>query len=462
MFLNFKMKRIVSILILSVPLLCAAQDNVVSRMIGNYRMGKKDSLANWTIHAQVTAIYEYHPSFRADYSGVNSLSSNANGAFSLTTTIFLGRKLWKGAAVYVNPELAGGQGLSGAHGIAGFPNGDIYRVGNPIPTPFFARVYLQQIIALGHSEYDVQTSDKNQLAGKIPTSRIVLSLGKFGISDFFDGNSYSHDARSQFMNWSLMASGSWDFPADVRGYTYGFVAEFIKPLWAIRAAFVTEPTIANGAELDLHVNKANSETLEAQKKWNVKGHPGVIRATGFMAFTKAPKYTDATAALIKGDSTLEKIIAGTEEGYTYGSIKYGFGVNAEQELTNYLGVFVRGNWSDGHTATWAFTEIDNNVQAGMNMTGKLWKRPMDNWGVALTTNGLSKEHEQYLEAGGHGFIIGDGKLNYGRETVIETYYKVQLVSFIAISPDYQFVIYPGYNKDRGPVHVVGVRVHFDI
>jgi high affinity Mn2+ porin len=434
----------------------------LSRLIGNDRLGKKDSVANWTLHAQLTAIYNYHPSFHAPYSVINSMGSSAAGDLSLTTTIFLGRKLWQGAAVYVNPEVTGGQGLSGVHGIAGFPNGDIYRVGNPIPTPFFARIYLQQVIALGHSDDDVQASDKNQLAGKTPASKIILTIGKFGISDFFDGNSYSHDARSQFMNWSLMASGSWDFPADVRGYTYGFVAELVKPLWAIRTAFVTEPTIANGAQLDLHVAKANSKTLEGEKRWHVKGYLGVIRATGFLAFTKAPKYTDATAALLKGDSTLEKIIMGTEEGYTYGSIKYGFGINVEQALTDYLGVFMRGNWSDGHTATWAFTEIDNNVQVGMNMVGKLWQRPIDNWGVAITTNGISKQHQEYLEAGGYGFLIGDGKLNYAREVALEIYYKLQIASFIAVSPDYQFIANPGYNKDRGPIHIIGLRVHFDI
>ena len=461
------MRVIVTIFILSLPLFSSAQDKpaqdkVVSRLIGNDRLGKKDSVANWTIHAQLTAIYQYHPAFHADYSGINSLSSTAQGALSLTTTIFLGRKLWKGAAIYCNPELAGGQGLSGTHGMAGFANGDIYRVGNPMPTPFIARAYIQQVIALGHSAYDVQSSDNNKLAGRTPTSKVVLTLGKFGISDFFDANTYSHDTRSQFMNWSLMANGSWDFPADTRGYTYGFVAELDKPLWAIRAAFVTEPTIANGSQLDLHVGKANSETIEGEKRWAVKEHPGVVRVTGFLAFTRAPKYTDATAELVKGDSTLEKIIAGTQEGYTYGSIKYGFGVNMEQELTDYLGIFARGNWSDGHTATWAFTEIDNNVQLGMNMKGKLWKRPTDNWGVAITTNGISKEHQAYLEAGGHGFIIGDGNLNYARESVIETYYRAQIASFLSLSLDYQLAINPAYNKDRGPVNILSVRVHFDI
>lgn len=456
------MRVIFAILILSFPVWVNAQTPVVSRLIGNDRLGKKDSVANWTLHAQLTAVYQYHPAFRSAYSGINSMNSNAEGALSLTTTIFAGRKLWKGAAVYVNPELAGGSGLSHTEGMAGFPNGEIYRVGNPTPTPFIARAYLQQIIAFKHSDSDVQESDRNQLAGKIPASRLVISLGKFGISDFFDANTYSHDARSQFLNWSLMASGAWDFPADVRGYTYGLVVEFIKPMWAIRAAVVAEPKVANGAVLDYHIDKANSETIEGEKRWKVIGHLGVIRATGYLSLTKAPKYRDATTAMINGDSSLEKIIAGSLEGTSYGGVKYGFGVNAEQELTDYLGVFFRANWNDGHTATWAFTEIDNNLQLGMNMKGKLWKRPTDNWGVAIVTNGISKDHRDYLRAGGHGFIVGDGGLNYARENILETYYRAQIASFLSITLDYQFAINPGYNKDRGPVHIIGARIHFDI
>jgi hypothetical protein len=330
------------------------------------------------------------------------------------------------------------------------------------PTPFIARGYLQQVIALGHTDYDVQKSDKNQLGGKTPVSKFVITLGKFGISDFFDQNTYSHDARSQFLNWSLMASGAWDFPADTRGYTYGLVLELVKPLWAIRAATVLEPSLANGLEMDYRYNKANSETLEGTKNWRVKKHPGAIRATGFISLTKAPKYTDAAAALIAGDSTLEKVISGQIEGSSYGGIKYGFGINAEQEMTDYLGLFMRANWSDGRTANWAFTEIDNSISLGMSMKGQLWKRPTDVWGVAIVSNGISKEHQDYLAAGGHGFIIGDGKLNYARENIVETYYRAQVASFMSISVDYQFALHPAYNKDRGPIHIIGLRVHFDI
>ena len=456
------MKKIF-VLLSVVFLLCSdIHAQVISRLIGNERLGKKDSVANWTIHGQLTAIYQYHPAFHAAYSGANSMSTNAEGAMSLTSTIFLGRKLWKGAVIFVNPELAGGMGLSRTTGMAGFPNGEIYRVGNPTPTPFLARAYFQQTIALKGAKDEFQSSDINQLAGKLPDRRIILRAGKFCISDLFDHNTYNHDARSQFMNWSLMAHGAWDFPADVRGYTVGAVFEIIMPGWELRAAAVTVPSIANGSAYDWHLDKANSETIEGEKKWKVKGHPGSVRATGYVSFTKAPKYTDAIAAMQSGDTSLTNIINGTIEGTKYGGVKYGFCLNAEQELTDYLGVFLRASWNDGHTASWAFTEIDHSFHVGMNMKGNLWKRPTDNWGVATVVNGISKEHQDFLKTGAHGFIIGDGKLNYGNEFVLETYYRAQLASFLSLSLDYQFAVNPAYNKDRGPIHIIGVRVHFDI
>lgn len=463
------MKYIYLTLILTVAALqpaFAQKDNVVSRLIGNDRLGKKDSVANWSIHAQITTIYQYHPGFKAAYSGPNSLNSNAEGALSLTSTIFLGRKLWKGAAIYFNPELSGGSGLSHTEGVAGFPNGEIYRVGNPTPTPFLARLYLQQNILLGHSADDVEPTDNNQLAGKIPASRISITLGRFCMSDFFDDNTYSHDARAQFMNWALMGAGAWDFPADTRGYTEGLVIELIKPKWAVRVASVLEPEQANGIKPDWRWDKANSETAEYERHWNIKGLPGVVRATGYISFTRAPYYKDAIAAIQSGDSAsialYTGIISGHQTWNKYGGIKYGFGINAEQEILECLGVFVRANWNDGHSSTWAFTEIDNNVQLGLSLTGAYWKRPTDVFGIAGVVNGISPLHKQYLALGGYGFILGDGKLNYGPEAIMEVYYKAQIASFIAISVDYQLIGNPGYNKDRGPVHVPGIRLHLEI
>jgi len=424
---------------------------------------KKADSSDWTFHFQTTVVYQHQSSFKPKYSGQNSLDTAANAAFSQTSTFYIGRRLWKGAAFYFNPEITGGEGISHVIGLAGASNGEIYRVGNPKPTLFIARGFLQQHIPIGNARYETQQDDQNQLSGRIPTSRITVSVGKFCISDFFDDNSYNHDARSQFLNWSIMAHGAWDFPADLRGYTTGVVVELIKPSWAMRFAAVRVPRIANGLPMDWNLSKANSETVEFEKKWQIRKHPGVVRATAFITFSKAPIYKTAITDLQKGDSTRFFVISSKLEWNTYEGKKYGFAVNAEQEISNGFGVFTRMSWSDGHSADWAFTEIDRNLQIGLNLDGKLWKRANDNFGLCAAINGLSPDHKAYLKAGGMGFIIGDGKLNYGTENILEAYYKAKISKNVFASVDYQFITNPGYNKDRkGPIHIPGIRVHLEL
>ena len=428
------------------------------------RIDNRDSSGQWSIHFQNTTIPQYQSGFAVNYSGANSLSPNPELAVSNTTTFSIGRRLWKNGILIVNQETTGGNGLSKTKGIAGFPNGEIYRVGATHLTPFIARVYLQQIIPLKNSAYEFQTTDQNQLAGKIPSSRIVITAGKFCISDFFDDNSYSHDARSQFLNWSLMAQGAWDFPADVRGYTTGIVMELIKPDWAIRFSSVEVPKIANALPMEWNINGAHAETIELEKHWKNKHNlSGAIRLTGFITFSRAPYYSDAINAMRKGDSSLNNIIDGSAEGNKYVGNKHGFGINLEQELSKSLGLFSRYSWNDGKTASWAFTEIDRNFQLGFELKGNTWKRKKDVLGFAGVINGIASEHIAYLKAGGYGFIIGDGNLNYSKESIFETYYRYYIASFVQLSCDYQIVINPGYNRDRsGPVYIPSIRLHFEL
>ncbi len=294
-----------------------------------FSQDKIDVNTKWSTHFQTTIVYQHQNSFTAKYSGQNSLDTNANEAYSQTSTFYFGRKLWKGASIYLNPEIAGGSGISHVVGMVGATNGETYRVGNPSPTPFIARGYFQQIIAIGHTKNEYQTDGLNQLADSIPASRLVLSAGKFCISDFFDDNSYNHDARSQFLNWSIMAHGAWDFPADVRGYTTGIVLEYIKPTWALRFAAVQVPLQANGLSLDWNIAKANSETLEFEKKWSIHKRPGIFRVAGFLTFSRAPEYQLAINDLKNGDSSRLLILSGKKEWDNYEGKKYGFAFNAE-------------------------------------------------------------------------------------------------------------------------------------
>jgi hypothetical protein len=421
-----------------------------------------DSTKNsrWTSHFQLTVISQSHSGFKSPYSSGYSLADTVEtGATSITSTLFLGRKLWKGAAAYFNPEISGGRGLSYAVGVAGALNGETYRVGNPEPRVFIARAYLQQDIPLGNTTYENAADDINQVAGKTPANRITISAGKFAISDFYDDNKYSHDPRTQFFNWSLMGNGAWDYPANTRGYTMGVVVELIKPGWAARLSSVAVPRIANAPEMEYHIGKAHSETFEIEMKTRLNRRPGNLRFITTNTFSKAPSYVNGIKAIAANDTVLLNIISGNAEGTSYGGKKFGLGFSAEQEITNETALFARAGWNDGKYATWAFTEIDQSFSLGLSLKGTRWKRTGDVLGIAAAVNDISQNHRDFLKAGGHGFIIGDGKLNYGSEIIIETYYNAHLSTFFWVTLDYQFVNNPAYNKDRGPVHVFGIRGH---
>ena len=419
--------------------------------------------SKWATHFQTTVISQQHLGFKSLYSGENSLDNTVERvATSITATLFIGRKLWKGAAFYLNPEVSGGNGLSFSTGVAGALNGETYRVGQVAPQVFIARAYLQQNIPLGNTSYEKVSNDVNRLAENIPTNRITISAGKFAVADFFDDNAYSKDPRTQFFNWSLWANGAWDYPADTRGYTTGLVIELIKPDWAIRLSSVAVPRIANFHLMEYKISKAHSETLEFEHKFSISKSPGKIRFTVSNTYSQAPSYQDGLKAIANNDTFLLNVIKGVQEHHSYGGKKLGIGVNVEQQITKEIGFFSRLGWNDGKYATWAFTEIDNTVNAGLSVKGTKWKRSDDVFGIAAVSNGISQDHKAFLKAGGYGFIIGDGILNYGRESIIETYYSAKVNRFLWLTFDYQFVNNPGYNKDRGPVHVFALRGHVEI
>ena len=416
---------------------------------------KKDTIISF--HYQMTAIDQAHPSFNSPYMGMNSLRPAPEQALSLTTTVFFGMKLWKGASFYFNPEISGGRGLSQSVGIAGFTNGESFRIGGSQPALYLARLFYRQYFALS-KEVDTVADDQNQVKEIVPQKRITITAGKFAASDLFDNNSYSHDPRTQFMNWSLMSAGAWDYPANTRGYTDGLVIEYITPSWAVRIGSVLEPTVANGPSLNSNYFHAQGDEIEFQKNLQFGKRKGVLRILGFRNMNNAVNYNSIVKGYLNHTDTLD-----VNDGRKYGSVKYGFGINGEQELTKDLGLFFRGNWNDGQTATWAFTEIDRSASAGLNLTGDSWHRPDDVFGIAGVINGISKAHQQYLAVGGYGFIIGDGQLtHYQTENIIETYYNAKINKSLNLSVDYQLIVNPAYNADRGPVNVFSVRAHIAI
>jgi high affinity Mn2+ porin len=404
--------------------------------------------ARWNIYVQSTSIGQLHGPFLSPYEGPNSLPGHAERRVSLTGTIFTDLRLSRSFDFVFDPEMAGGRGFGSVTGIAGFTNGEIPRVSAATPSFYCARAYLRGSWNLGAGTEPVE-GGPNQLGGQRERRRISWIAGKFAMSDFFDNNSYSHDPRTQFMNWSLMYNGAWDYPADTRGYTIGTALELAMVRWSLRMAAVMEPTVANGPELDAGVTRNRGTAMEWERRTGSQRRPGAVRVLAFYNRAQAGAYRRAT--------TVEDLTQSRRAG----AKKYGFGFNVEQALSSDVGVFGRYGWNDGKTETWAFTEIDRSVSAGISVGGRSWKRSMDRLGVGAARNYLSGDHASYLAAGGTGFLIGDGRLNYRPESVAEVYYAVPIGKGLTITLDYQRVANPAYNQDRGPVDVGTLRLHWE-
>ena len=406
----------------------------------------------WSFHLQSTVVRQQHGTFHSPYAGPNSLADKDDTEHTWTVTGFVGRRLWAGSEVYVDPELSQGIGFGNTTGIAGFPNGEATRAASSKPHYYFARYFLRQTIRLGGGS-DAVTDDKNQIAGSVDRNRLVITIGKIAASDIFDANSYTHDLRTQFLNWALFDTGAWDYPADARGYTQGAVLEWITPRWAVRVGSFMEPKEANGLELDDNIARAHGDTAEVELDYELFGHGGKTRIMGYHNRAHMGSYRETLA-----DSALNFDINQTRR---YSS-KQGLALNLEQELGDWAGAFLRLGWNDGSNETWAFTEIDQSAAVGCSFKGKPWKRPNDVLGIAGLLNGLSSDHRDFLAAGGVGFIVGDGQLHYGPEKILEAYYSAQLCRAFTTSIDYQLVGNPAYNRDRGPVSIVALRGHLDL
>ncbi len=415
-----------------------------------------DSSANFNsdFHFQLTTVTQYHPSFSAPYTGANSLQTSEENATTLTSTFFWGVQVGKLFEIYVNPEIAGGAGLSSAKGIAGFTNGEAFRVGNPSPTIYVARAYVRRSFNIGGEEEKFGES-ANQVNKTRTKKYFDVVLGKFSIADFFDNNKFSHDPRSQFFNWSLMSAGGWDYPANVRGYTWGAMMELGTEKFKARLAAVMVPTEANGNTMDTKIGKARSHTIEFEKPIKLFGQTGTIRLLGFYTIAHMGNYNEATRLIPVGGD-----LVGTRK---YSRNKYGGSINIEQPLSDAWGFFARGSWNDGKNETWAFTEIDRSISAGIVQKEGFLKRESDELGIATVVNGISGPHRDYLKNGGYGFIIGDGNLNYKPEWITEIYYKINLFyRGFWLTPDYQFVLHPAYNADRGPANILSLRAHIEL
>jgi high affinity Mn2+ porin len=405
-------------------------------------------LDRFSFKGQTTFIEQYAPPFRSPYLGPHSLDPN-QGRESWDAMYFVGAKLWQGAEFWVDPEIDQGFGLSNTEGIAGFPSGASFKVGASVPYARVQRAFVRQTIALGGKTEKVE-ADQNQFAGSNTADRLVITVGKYSVSDVFDQNKYAQNPRKDFMNWALIDTGTFDYAADAWGYSYGAAVEWYEGQWTLRAGVFDLTTVPNGQDLDPHFSQFQW-LGEIERRYALWSHPGKIAFTGFLTRARLGTYEDAIAlAQITGGPA---DIAAVRQ---YRS-RTGLGVNVEQEITADLGLFARAGFASGDIEPESYTDIDRAVAAGLALKGTQWHRPDDTFAVAAIVNGITKEHEAFLNAGGLGILVGDGMLPHpGLEEIIETYYQLPVYAW-HVTFDYQFVVNPAYNRDRGPVSVLGVR-----
>jgi high affinity Mn2+ porin len=408
----------------------------------------------YSVHAQATVILQGYGPFRSPYEGEHSFISAHELRTTMTATLFFAAKLpWEGGLIVINPEVSAGRGTSDVFGLGSPGNGEAVRVGNPAPMPYFARFLVQQTFSLG-GEWEKLADIANQLPEPHYKNNIVIKIGKMPAIDDFDDNTYAHDPRTQFLSWGLMYNPSWDYPANTRGYTYGGDIEANVLDWSVRYGIWAVPSVANGPELDPRFLRANGQALELEQRYTILNDlPGTARLLGWLNSAHMGSYREALQMSPQNPDITQT------RAYR---LRYGFGLSWDQELLkDELGVFARLGIADGHAETWAFTEVERTISIGMLLKGKRWDRPKDEVGLALMANGIGPQHRDYLAAGGLGFELGDGQLSYAPEMVIETYYNVRVRKGIFVTLDLQGTANPGYNRDRGPVGQVALRMHFE-
>jgi high affinity Mn2+ porin len=409
----------------------------------------------WNIHGQFTLIEQAYPAFRSPYEGEQSLAGSAQAKNTTSATAFLGFRLWDTTELYVNPELMQGFGLSDTYGVAGFPNGEAQKSSFPMPRFNVARLFARHTFGLGGEQETIEDGP-NQVAGKQDISRITVTAGKFAVIDIFDQNAFANDPRANFLNWNIYGAGAYDWTMDKISWTWGAVTELNQRQWAVRTGYFLVPTSSNVNSFDTHIPERGEYAAELELRHSLSSRPGKLRVFGWVNRAVAGSYAGAVALPVTSPNYPD--IALTREVRT----NHGFVVNAEQALTNELGLFSRASWDAGQTEKIGGTDCDASLSLGTVLSGGSWRRANDRVGVGGVVDALSPQARAYFAAGGLGILIGDGRLNYHQEKILETYYAYGLTRSETLTFDYQLIVNPAYNADRGPVSVFSARLHAEL
>lgn len=419
----------------------------------------------WNLHGQVTELPQGDPGFPAAYSGTNSLNPNGEIQETFTADLFAGARLWRGGELHIDALLWQGYGLGHTEGIEDFPNGDAFKLGTTYPHFMFAHLFIRETIGFGGKKEEAAEGPL-ALAGEQDISRLTFTIGRFSPMDMFDHNTYAQDSHTQFLNWAMQTNLAWDFPSDSVGYTTGIAVELNQPQWTVRMGWFQTPGTKNGFTADdlvLTFPHAGSSgkffdswgtAAEFERRYSRDTHPGAVRFLAWMDKANMINYREAASLLESGGPQADLSAA---RGYRH---KYGFGLNLEQSVTKNVGIFSRIGWNNGQTEGWMYADANWTASLGASISGSAWHRPEDNAGLAYVASGASASAQRFLEAGGLDIVAGDGALTYGSEKVTEAYYSFPVWKNVYATPDFEFVSNPAFNRSRGPVAVLGVRLHW--
>ncbi len=425
----------------------------------NKVLGRSPLQKKYGANAELTDILQNLFPFHSAYSGTNSLPSRRETEVSHSYTLYLWAHPTPRFEAYVNPELALGQGTGAGDGLAAYSNGDLIGQPNFRPQPYLARAFVRYRVPLeGGGPKQAIKSGNETIGGNLPASRLVFVAGKFAVSDHIDLNTYANNARNQFFNNAFVNNLAYDKAGDPRGYTDGGIVSIIRPGLAVRFGSVALPTVSGGPDVSYNLRSQHAEQLEVETHpkllGGAKAQAMILRLLAYRNEGTMGRYRDALAA---AQGMTPDVTAVRRRG----AFKYGFGLNFEQGISDggASGIFGRFGWNDGQTETFSYAEADRVASFSGQVSGAHWKRANDILGVAVAQSDLSSAHKEYLAAGGLGLTLGDGALSYGSERVAEVYYSYQLTSNASLSPDYQFIKNPGFNRDRGPVSLAALRLH---
>ncbi len=410
---------------------------------------------DYAFHAQTTFVDQYHPAFASAYRGPNSLDPGSRGNETWDITLYGGARPWQGGEIWANIEMDQGFGISNTVGVAGYTSGEAYKVGSADPYVRVPRLFLRQTLDLGGAAQPVG-ADLNQLAGAQTADRVVLTIGKFGVVDVFDTNTYAHDPRHDFLNWAVIDAGAFDYAADAWGYSYGASAEWYRRWWTLRGGLFAGSVTPNSKFLETRPGAQYQAVGEAEARTDLLGQSGKIKLLAYLTRARLARFSELEAFFAANPGA--DIVQAESARHLH--TKLGAGINVEQPIADDLGAFMRASLSDGRTEAYDFTDIDRSVSAGLALAGKRWHRPDDTLGAAAIVNGISKAHKEYFEDGDLGILIGDGRLTHAApEQIVEAYYSCAVIKDVSVTADYQLINHPAYNVDRGPVSVLAVRLH---